>query len=302
MLLEIKRVEKNSPFDCMEAKNEAKDGQSLSDQAKPVAYVSQSGLIIDCSYEFASLVGSNPNGLRGRQLTDFVRVDDPSQVLEAAYELDKLVTTTHGETWRAPMKLAEQEEEEFVLIAHKSRRKINDHDVLEVIASPSLDANVIMKRRESMRKSSEAKRERDEMLSTSSKEFGMQHVLVVEDSPTSLKLMARMIERLGHEVMTATNGVDALNLLETHYFDIVLMDINMPLMNGLEASHEFRKLEKRNRATSGRPYQKIIAMSGDISNTLFHEVTNAGFDAFIPKPLTEERFYEVLRLPADYHK
>lgn len=123
-------------------------------------------------------------------------------------------------------------------------------------------------------------------------------VLIVEDSPTSLKLMSRMISRLGHHVSTATNGKDALELLKQESYDIVLMDINMPLMNGLQASHEFRKLEQQNRA-SGKPYQKIIAMSGDISNTLFTEVTNAGFDAFIPKPLTEERFHEVLHMPSN---
>jgi CheY-like chemotaxis protein len=244
------------------------------------------------------LFGKAPQELRSVELTSLARFDNPSAILEAAFELDQLAASVNGEAWRAPLK-SSHVDEEYVLIARKYRKKLNGSDVIEVKASPVVDAAVTMQRRESMRKSREAKREREELPASSS--VGIQRVLLVEDSPTSLKLMARMIQRLGHEVMTATNGVDALGLLQNESFDIVLMDINMPLMNGLEASHEFRKLEKKNRA-SGRPYQKIIAMSGDISSTLFTEVTNAGFDAFIPKPLTEERFYEVLRLPCEHHK
>lgn len=268
------------------------------DSSSPAAYVSLRGQILECNAEFSSLFAKAPHELRGVELTSLARFDNPSAMLEAAYELDQLASNNNGETWRAPVK-SDHLDEEYVLIARKYRRKLNGADVIEVKASPRVDAAVTMQRRESMRKSTEAKREREELPVSSA--VGVQRVLVVEDSPTSLKLMSRMIQRLGHEVMTATNGIDALDLLQNENFDIVLMDINMPLMNGLEASHEFRKLEKKNRA-SGRPYQKIIAMSGDISNTLFTEVTNAGFDAFIPKPLTEERFYEVLRLPCEHHK
>lgn len=270
------------------------------ESSHPVAYVSLRGQIVECNAEFSSLFGKVPQEMRDVELTSLAKFDNPSAILEAAYELDQLASSVHGETWRAPLK-SSHVDEEFILIARKYRKKLNGADVIEVRASPAVDAAVTLKRRESIRKSSEAKRERERDEVPASTSLGPQRVLVVEDSPTSLKLMARMIQRLGHHVMTATNGVDALDLLQNENFDIVLMDINMPLMNGLEASHEFRKLEKRNRA-SGRPYQKIIAMSGDISNTLFTEVTNAGFDAFIPKPLTEERFHEVLRLPCEHHK
>jgi hypothetical protein len=46
--------------------------------------------------------------------------------------------------------------------------------------------------------------------------------------------------------------------------------------------------------TSGSKEQKLVAITGDITNTIFYEVSNAGFDAFIPKPLTEERFHEIV--------
>jgi len=265
----------------------------------PLAYVSLSGQIVECNREFANLFGVQSNELRGVDLTSLAKFDNPALVLEAAYKLDQLGSDVdEADRWRAVLK-SSHVDDEYWLIAKRSNQRINGRSMLEVTASINVSSPSGKQKRESIRRSTmitEAKLE--EITSTS---FGVQRVLVVEDSPTALKLMARMVTRLGHEVMTAINGVDALELLRKETFDIVLMDINMPMMNGLEASHEFRKLERQNRA-SGKPYQKIIAMSGDISNTLFHEVTNAGFDAFIPKPLTEERFYEVLRMPVNTHK
>lgn len=265
----------------------------------PIAYVSLSGQIVECNTDFANLFGVQCNELRGVDLTSLAKFDNPALILEAAYKLDQLgADGDEADRWRAELK-SSHVEDEYWLVAKRCNQRINGRNVLEVTASPNVAIPSGKQKRESIRRSTmitEAKLE--EIHSTS---VGVQRVLVVEDSPTALKLMARMVTRLGHQVMTAINGVDALELLQTETFDIVLMDINMPMMNGLEASHEFRKIERRNRA-SGKPYQKIIAMSGDISNTLFHEVTNAGFDAFIPKPLTEERFYEVLHMPVNTHK
>jgi CheY-like chemotaxis protein len=80
------------------------------------------------------------------------------------------------------------------------------------------------------------------------------------------------------------------------------MDINMPKMNGLEASNEFRKIESSNRKAAFsrgdytiNPPLKLFAISGDISSTILCEVMNAGFDGFVPKPLREESFLELLR-------
>lgn len=235
------------------------------------------------------------NEMIGTDLTSLCNFSDPQALLEAAYNLDQLGSPKSGiEEWKGSLK-SSFIEEEYWMIVRRSGHKVKGRPTLEAVASvdPFLP---LSKRRESRRRSSELLEHKLEDFAHTA---GAQRVLVVEDSPTALKLMDRMITRLGHTVSTATNGVDALEMLKKDTFDIVLMDINMPLMNGLEASHEFRKIERQNRA-SGKPYQKIIAMSGDISNTLFHEVTNAGFDAFIPKPLTEERFYEVLRMPSQH--
>jgi CheY-like chemotaxis protein len=271
--------------------------EKTSEITEPVAFVSLSGQIIECSETFASLFGQTPPAMKGVELTSLAEFSSPADMLEAAYKLDHL-DNSENSLWREKLKSSATPDSYYVE-ARKSTRKINGKYILEARAVAVLSPETSFCRRESLRQSARIVESKIEEIS--SNHYGVQRVLVVEDSPTALKLMSRMITRLGHEVMTATNGVDALQLLQTDHFDIVLMDINMPQMNGLEASHAFRQIEQRNRA-SGRPYQKIIAMSGDISNTLFHEVTNAGFDAFIPKPLTEERFYEVLRIPIDKHK
>lgn len=284
---------------------EGKDYKDYKEQdekgQESIAYVSLSGQILECNEEFAKLAGSTPRALENTNLTDLGKFDDPTLILEAAYQLDQLGSgTSPADHWQADLKPLQTHEDEYVIYVKRTLHKVHGHKVLEASIKPAshLAQN---KLRYSFRKSSfkggiEALENATAAQIAESKHH--QRVLIVEDSPTALKLMARMIENLGHTVSTAVNGVIALELLRKEAFDIVLMDINMPLMNGLEASHEFRRIERANRA-SGKPYQKIIAMSGDISNTLFQEVSNAGFDAFIPKPLTQERFLEVLNLPVN---
>jgi CheY-like chemotaxis protein len=65
-------------------------------------------------------------------------------------------------------------------------------------------------------------------------------ILVVDDSPTILKLITKMLEKAGHTVETQSTGLGALELLKTKNYDCVLMDINMPQWGGLEVSFEYR--------------------------------------------------------------
>lgn len=270
---------------------------------EPFAYISLSGQLLECNDKFASLVGDvSAQSLKNSNFTDLAKFADTNVMLEAAYQLDQLGSNNSpADHWQADLKPHQSHNDDYVLYVKRTDHKINGHKVLRAtIKSASHFAP--NKLRNSFRKPSFKEKESMDNgtapLNASNPNKPQQRVLIVEDSPTSLKLMERMISNLGHKVSTAVNGIDALEMLRSETFDIVLMDINMPLMNGLQASHEFRKLERANRAC-GKPYQKIIAISGDISNTMFQEVSNAGFDAFIPKPLTRERFLEVLNLPVN---
>ena len=119
-------------------------------------------------------------------------------------------------------------------------------------------------------------------------------ILVVDDSPTVLKLVSRMLSLEGHRVDTKVNGREALDTLKLQQYDAVLMDINMPEMGGLEASfefrlHEFQKINKQDK----KQKQRIIAMTGELTSSLPFEIQSAGFDGLLVKPFTVHKFHEI---------
>jgi CheY-like chemotaxis protein len=274
------------------------------------AWVDQTGCIVDCNDKFSTLVNiPKAKLLRNTYITDLVKFDNPNMLLEAVHELDELFNTPYKDTgrtaWKGTLDKVNADEEHCVIIEKKKEvNKIGHKTVLEAILLPVSEllpqrhASVGHKSLQSKIPPIDVLTEEESKPPAEGKDSVLK-VLIVDDSPTALKVMGRMIQRLGHEVVMAVDGLEALDKLRTQTFDIVLMDINMPKMNGLEAAHEFRKIEdERNRfyGTKKKSYLKVVALSGDISNTLFHEVTNAGFDTFIPKPLTVEKFQEVLNM------
>ena len=72
----------------------------------------------------------------------------------------------------------------------------------------------------------------------------MARVLVVDDSPTEIFQFKEMLEKLGHEVLTAENGRDGVDLARTEQPDVVLMDIVMPDMNGFQATRQITRAEE----------------------------------------------------------
>jgi PAS domain S-box-containing protein len=104
--------------------------------------------------------------------------------------------------------------------------------------------------------------------------------LLVEDNPVNRLVATRMIEKQNHTVKTAVNGHDALEMIENEKFDCVLMDVQMPLLDGFEATAAIRK----NEAGSGVHLPIIAmtarAMAGDLERCLA-----AGMDGYLPKPI-----------------
>lgn len=271
----------------------------------PRAYASMHGEIVGYNVSFASMCGGEGN-MHHVNLTSLASYKSPTGLLESAYELDQMAIDGKG-VWRALLnlrgELAESKEcDEYQLIARPSTMKIMGKSCLEVcieLVPPNRAPRPM-----SMRRSAADEKTADENMHEEFRvaAFTTHKVLIVDDSTTSLKVMKKLVGSLGHDVSTAVNGLEALELLKSCTYDIVLMDINMPLMNGLEASSAFRKIERdRIAADGGHPHQKIVAMSSDIGVSLFYECLNAGFDAFVPKPLTKERFHEVLRFLAQQH-
>jgi CheY-like chemotaxis protein len=106
------------------------------------------------------------------------------------------------------------------------------------------------------------------------------HVLVVEDVPSLQKLLVMMLRKAGHDVAAAANGQEAVDLAEREPFDIILMDIQMPGMNGLEATRHIRSREMQSGA-----HVPIIAVTAHALNGDSRTCLAAGCDAYLRKPV-----------------
>ncbi|MBV9265466.1 MAG: response regulator, partial [Acidobacteriaceae bacterium] len=109
-------------------------------------------------------------------------------------------------------------------------------------------------------------------------------ILLAEDNPVNQLVATRMLERDGHSVMLAQNGCEALDVLATEQFDLVLMDVEMPLMDGLEATRRIRARERGR----GR-HVPIMAMTANASKADELRCLSAGMDKFLTKPFTAEK-------------
>lgn len=114
-------------------------------------------------------------------------------------------------------------------------------------------------------------------------------ILLAEDNAVNQKLAIKMLERMGHTVTVAANGVGALGLLEKMDFDLVLMDVQMPEMDGLEATRRFRDREK---AAGG--HMPIIAMTAYAMKGDKERCLEAGMDGYISKPISGQELYETI--------
>ena len=107
-------------------------------------------------------------------------------------------------------------------------------------------------------------------------------VLVAEDNAVNQLLAVRLLEKGGHEVVVAATGTAALEALENQSFDLVLMDVQMPEMGGLEATIAVRE---RERASASGKHIPIVAMTANAMVGDKEQCLEAGMDAYLSKPL-----------------
>jgi two-component system sensor histidine kinase/response regulator len=126
---------------------------------------------------------------------------------------------------------------------------------------------------------------------------GHLRVLLVEDNAVNQLLAVRLLEKRGHNVTVAGNGKEALVALEKDSFDLVLMDVQMPEMDGFEATAVIREKEKR----SGRNHLPVIAMTAHAMLGDRERCLEAGMDDYITKPIRSQELAELLARysPAD---
>ncbi|ORZ07220.1 hypothetical protein BCR41DRAFT_360209, partial [Lobosporangium transversale] len=108
------------------------------------------------------------------------------------------------------------------------------------------------------------------------------HILLAEDNVVNQKLAVRILEKFGHKVTIVSNGKMAVEFYDSKHFDLILMDVQMPIMGGFEATQEIRKLELLKGRTEHLPIIALTAhaMIGDREKCLA-----AGMDEYITKPL-----------------
>ncbi|RYD94740.1 MAG: response regulator, partial [Sphingobacteriales bacterium] len=118
-----------------------------------------------------------------------------------------------------------------------------------------------------------------------SEEYPMK-IMIAEDNPINQKLIERILNKLGYKPAVVDTGLDALKRVNQEFFDVILMDVQMPEMDGLETTERIRNM-------SGlQPY--IIAMTANAMTSDTEECYKAGMNDYIAKPFNMEKLLHIL--------
>jgi CheY-like chemotaxis protein len=115
-------------------------------------------------------------------------------------------------------------------------------------------------------------------------------ILIAEDNPVNQMVAVRLLERHGHTVSAVSNGREAIEAVEAGSYDMALLDVQMPVVDGLEAARLIRKTEQQ----TGRTRLPLIAltahsMAGDRERCL-----RAGMDGYVAKPVKPQDLFRVI--------
>ena len=131
------------------------------------------------------------------------------------------------------------------------------------------------------------------MLEAAGSAPGSLRILLAEDNPVNQRLAMRILERRGHSVDLASSGREAIEWLDRKSYDLILMDLQMPDMDGLEATALIREREKR---SGGRT--PIVALTAHTMKGDRERCIEAGMDNYINKPIDAVKFLEIVEMSA----
>jgi signal transduction histidine kinase/CheY-like chemotaxis protein len=113
-------------------------------------------------------------------------------------------------------------------------------------------------------------------------------ILLVEDNITNQRVASLMLERLGFSADTVVNGQEAVDAVKKQFYDVILMDCQMPVMDGFQATEEIRRVQRGQRAST------IIAMTANATREDRQKCIDIGMDDYIAKPVKTETLQRVL--------
>ncbi len=121
-------------------------------------------------------------------------------------------------------------------------------------------------------------------------------ILVAEDNPVNQKLAVRLLEKAGNQVAIANNGQEVLQKLKGKEYDLILMDVQMPVMDGIQATQKIR-------ANENGEHIPIIALTAHAMKGDAEKCLTAGMDGYVSKPIrSDELFQEIERVMHKFHR
>jgi PAS domain S-box-containing protein len=136
----------------------------------------------------------------------------------------------------------------------------------------------------------EADRENDPGEHVSPEQVRALRILLAEDNPVNQRLAVALLEKRGHQVVVVGDGQQALDVLASETFDLVLMDMQMPVMDGIEATQRIRE---RERSGSGA-HQPIVAMTANAMQGDRERCLEAGMDGYVSKPVKPDELFAAM--------
>ncbi|MEB1805879.1 MAG: response regulator [Bacillaceae bacterium] len=118
----------------------------------------------------------------------------------------------------------------------------------------------------------------------------LKRILVAEDNEVNLNLIKKILEKYGYAVTVVRNGEDAVQMMRTQTFDLVLMDVQMPVLDGLRATAQIRTWEKESQS-----YTPIIALTAHALQGDRERCVSAGMDSYVSKPLNIKKLIEEIK-------
>lgn len=161
---------------------------------------------------------------------------------------------------------------------------------VSVDSTPGIGTNVTFTVQMKPALNNEYAMEKSNMLSKGSLLFRKFKILLVDDIEANLKLSSIHLKREGHEVQTARDGLEAFETYKEFMPDVILMDIHMPIMDGIKATTHIRKLEKNSDF-----HCIIIAMTASVLKDDLERFTSIGFDYAISKPINFKNLFAVIQ-------